>query len=325
MKRIFSLILLFFLFSCKEKFNPNEFKGSWIPIDDNKDIISLPVITLKKDSIYVEDLYTFITKGNYKLKNNSISFNFLSDTLKYDFKFNRIDSTISINKIKYGFWEGYSYDLLLKGYQLINLNKENNITVDSLRRFDNGFHLFKDRNDSIKLRLNDKITSDFNLIKGFSQGPIHFDIPISVIYIGKNVKLKDLLKCYFQLYSINKVASMLITDYNLENNLYGGYCDRFFFWEKQIDDFSFNKVERPRLSDNNREKYLHKYSPEIIAINSLDDINKLKGITFESNYLIQVNTDMNIETYISLKEKISEIKKREKIRIRTEFNLFLPN
>ena len=118
---------------------------------------------------------------------------------------------------------------------------------------------------------------------------------------------------------------MLVTSFDLKTNLYGGFYDRFTFWEKQIDDFSFEKIERPKLRDNIRKDYLKKHTPKIIEITSKNDFKKLTILNVDNNYLIQINTDLSVETYIKIKEKISKIRELQKIRIRTEFNLYLSN
>lgn len=324
MRKLFVFLISLIFFSCQEKFNPKEFKGTWIPINEKGEFKNLPTITFQNDSVYFEDLYTYVIKGNYHSKSNSIKFLLKNDTIKSDFSFNREDSIITINKTKYAFWEEYSYDTNFINYELIGLKNRKNITINHLSKYDNGFHLFKNNSNSIKLRINDKVTSDFNQIIPFSiVGPIHFDIPLTIIYIGKDIKLNHLLKCYSRLYCINRPGAMLVTSFDLRSNLYSGFRDRFTFWEEQIDNFSNERIERPKLRDNDRKEFIKKYSPQFILINSKEDFHKLNNLKNKKFNLIQINSNMDLKTYISLKEKISEINEKQNVKVKTEFDIFL--
>lgn len=327
MKRILLILLLSLLFSCQEKFNPNEFKGTWISLDSNESFNEiLPTITFKKDSVYLEDIYTYVLKGKYEIKQNTITSYFKKDTIISKFNFNNKDSIITIGKNKYAFWEGYSYDTKFIEYDLININRKGGITPDSLRNLDCAMHLFKMPNDSLILKVNDKTTSNYDVIPSFVIFTDKFDYTFPGIYIGENILLKDLLNIYIRLWSVNIKQSMLVLEFDLRNNLYSNYLDNFDFWVSQIENYNDNQSERiqaPISNELTRVEYLKKYAPKVIEINSIKDFIALEVINKNNNYLIQIDTDMDLETYINLKEKISEIIKGEKIRIKTEFNQFL--
>ena len=161
-----SVLYLLTLFTCKEKFKSKDYKGSWINIDDKNRSYS-STITFRKNSVYFEDYYSFITKGLFKIANNEIFFYLKKDTLKYDFNYKQEDSTIIIGANKYGFWEEYSYHSNFEDYGLIQIKRKNPITQDSLSKLDCVLHLFKDSNDSLKLKVNDKITTLFDRIPSF--------------------------------------------------------------------------------------------------------------------------------------------------------------
>ena len=325
MKRMIYFLIAFSTISCKKEFKPDNFKGVWTNLTENNSSNELPSITFRNDSIYLEDIYTYTVKGKFELSRNKIMYYLKNDTLTYEFSFNSNDSTILINNHKYRFWEGYSYDETMTNYDLIGVTNLGSITTDSLYRFDGGFHLFKNKQDSTKLKLNEKITSNFNEIKRFDFD-IHFDLPITVIYIGKNISLKDLIKCYLVFGSFgNKRSSLLITNYNPKTNSYNGIIDRFDFWKEQITPIlkKENAPSLPFLDEDSKNIYFKRYKPKNIIINSKDDFHFL-NVSENNNLLISINPNLELEDYLTLKQQIQVLKKEKKIKIRTEFK-YLPN
>lgn len=322
MKRIFYLLLIIITFSCQDKFNYSDYKGTWIHIDDDQRSY-LPLVTFRNDSVFLEDIYSFVTKGKFKVTRNKIFYYLKNDTIEYDFNYNHKDSTITIDKRKYRFWESFSYNSSFVDYDLINIKRSNKITTDSLSKLDCAMHLFKDDNDSLKIKLNDKIVSDYTQIPRFVILTDKFDYTFPGIYLGKKINIKDLIKVYIRLWNVHIKKSMLILELNIRKNLYSNYLDNFGFWNEQLTLLSGERIEPPKYINNNRKEYLQKYSPELIIITSVNDFNQLKQFHKNRNYLIQINKNLSIENYIILKEIISEIKKNDKISIKTEFIDFL--
>lgn len=309
---------LIILLSCKQKFNPNEFKGTWFILDKDQSISNLPNITFRNDSIFIEDRFTYPTKGKFKITRSKIFYYLEKDTLKYEFNFNSKDSTITIDSNKYYFLDGFSYDTNFIDYKLANIYKQNIISSDSLSKYNCGFHLYKDSKDSLKLKLNDKEVDDFELIPRFAFQR-HKPNEVVVIYIGKKIKLKDILKCYAQLSTINIEKAFLLTGYNFEENSYNGFLDNFELWSSQINLLLKEKIKPIYFNELSRKKYIQIYNPKTIIINSKKDFEKLSIFKTGTNYLIQINSEINLEDYISLKEKIFEIKVKYPKKIRTEF------
>lgn len=322
MKNLIYFLILLGTVSCKKEFNPSDFKGVWMNIDKGDSFSSSPSIIFKNDSIYLEDIYAYVSKGKFKISKNKITYYLKKDTLVYNFSFNNKDSTILINNNKYGFWDGYSYNDKLISYDLIDIKNLGLITIDSLVRFDGGFHMFKNSSGVTTLKLNDKITSDFNEIRRFVFDSL-FDIPVPVIYIGDRIKTSDLINSYFQLGNIR--AALLITNYDPKTNLYNGYLDKFQFWDSQIEKYYNYKIPNKVPELLSREKYFKKFSPSLIEINTRKDINKLNNLKVQSNYLISINPQIDIESYFLLKKQLSGISKKKDIKLRTEFNFFLQN
>lgn len=323
MKKLILFLSICFLISCQDKFNPNKLRGSWISLDSEESFnYILPTFTFKNDSVYIIDVYGYATKVKFKFFNNKMSFISKDDTLEYNFEYRSNDSTLIIDNNEYINYPGF---VILKNdfinYELLDLKTEKNITSDSLSKFDNGFHLFKDINDSLRLKLNDRILSDFESIPSFVIGHHQTKSFGSVIYTDKKIKLKDLIKCYTKLWQVNQKSNLLITGYDIKTNLYSGFKDRIEFWQEQTNLYFKEKNKPINPKALSRSQYIKKYTPKTIKINSDIDFNKLNTINKENNYLIQINIDIPLETYIYLKEKISNIKKKESIRIKTEFNL----
>ncbi|APZ46812.1 hypothetical protein BW723_11185 [Polaribacter reichenbachii] len=306
------------LISCKEKFNPNEFKGTWFILDKDQSISNLPYITFRNDSVFFEDMFTYTTLGKFKITRSKIFYYFKKDTLNYEFNFSSKDSTITIDSNEYFFLDGFSYDSKFIDYQLANIYTKNIISSDSLSKYNCGFHLFKDSKDSLKLKLNDKETNDFELIPRFAFQR-HKPNEVVVIYIGEKIKLKDILKCYVKLSTVNIKKAFLLTGHNFKENNYNGFLDDFEIWRSQINLFLKEKIEPVYSDELSRKKYIQNYNPKIIIINSKNDFEKLSDIKTITNYLIQINSEMSIEEYISLKEKVFQIKIKYPKKIRTEF------
>jgi hypothetical protein len=308
-------------FSCKEKFNPNEFRGIWIPLDNKGAYANLPSITFQNDSLYLHDIYTYNSFASYKIRSKSIEFFVKNDTLKYDFNFSRKDSILKINNNDYMFMEGYHDGIEIVNYDLINLRINQPISPDSLSNYQSAFHIFRDKKGILKLKLNDKTTSDFNLLPSFAFQK-HRQVKNIVIYIGENITLREIVKCYFLLYQVNINQVFLLTDFDIKNNTYYGFLDNFEFWQNQINELSTEKIE-PIITiiENQKKKYLKKYSVQTILVNQFDEKSNISLDTIDKtgNYLIKINSEMSLEKYILLKEKIFMIENKEGIKIRTEF------
>lgn len=320
MRRLIYFLFLLGLTSCKKEFNPDNFKGVWMNIDKKNSSYRLPSLTFKNDSVYLEDIYTYVTKGKFKILKNKITYYLKKDTLVYNFSFNNKDSTILINNNKYGFWDSYSYNDELISYDLIDIKNLDLITTDSLVRFYGGFHIFKNNYGITMLKLNDKITSDFNEIYRF-EFDIHFDIPIPVIYIGDKIETTDLINSYFQLGNLR--AALLITNYDTKTNLYNGYLDKFQLWNSQIEKHYDYKTQYKLPKLLSRGEYFRSYTPDLIEFKTINDIDKLDSLKPNKNYLISINPKIDLESYLLLKKRVSYLNKEKDMNLRTEFNLHL--
>lgn len=312
MKRLILLITLFSFISCKEKFNPKEFKGTWF-LFGNNDSLASPVITFKNDSIFLEDSFCYPLNYKYEVKDDKFVCISNSDTLIFKFNFERTDTTLTFDKQKYFFSEGHLHNNSPKEYELINTNSKNKITIDSLNTFKSGFHLLKDSDKNLLLKLNDKYTNDLNILTHFAFQS-HKPIDTQVMYIGDDVNLTELIECFKKLYQVNTKKAMLITCINMKKKSYCGFLDEFEFWDRQLFEMNSEPISR---SNNSRKKFIIKHKPTVIKIYSKKDFEKLNHINKKDKYLISISSNLKIEDYINLKEKIFKIDKN----IRTEFIL----
>ncbi|MFY0629436.1 MAG: hypothetical protein JXR05_03585 [Flavobacteriaceae bacterium] len=323
MKKILLLFISISFFSCQEKFNPNEFKGSWLPFDKNGDYLPTPTIEFKNDSIFFSDIYIFTKGGEFIIRDKQIFIKFLNDSLNEKLLFNRKDSSILLGETKYHFFEGYNTEKITE-YELIEYNTNQKIDINLLKRFDAGFHLFKNKLGVVKLKLNDRITNHED-IHSFTFGiSPHFDIPIIAIYIGKGVSLKEVVRCYYQLASVNMLKVALITSFDLKENKYNAHIEKIEIWNEQITNHFKDSLEYHEFDINNRSFFVNKYSPKSIIINSSKDFNKIDAIDSKYSYLISISDDLPLADYIYLKERLLEVRKKRETRIRTEiidFNL----
>ena len=98
MKNTLYFLFIIIIISCNKEFNPYKYKGTWININDDYSISSYPSITFRNDSIYLEDIYSYVLKGKFKIFKNEITYYFNNDTICNKFYFNHKDSTILVGK-----------------------------------------------------------------------------------------------------------------------------------------------------------------------------------------------------------------------------------
>lgn len=103
MKKLFFLLIITSLICCKEKFNPKEFKGTWIPLDKDSAYANLPSITFQNDTAYFEDTYTYNISSKYEIGRKSITWFFPKDTFENTFSFYKKDTTFILNNTTYFF------------------------------------------------------------------------------------------------------------------------------------------------------------------------------------------------------------------------------
>lgn len=321
MKKIALLLIITSFSACHEKFEPHKFNGTWLNIDNDGSFSNLPSIIFKNDSAYFSDIYTYTSKAKYQIRNNKITFLFKNDTITQNLKFQRKDSALYIGNHKYNFWEGHYDSIDFINYDLIGIEKPGKISTDSLKRFDGGFHLFKDNSGVTKLKLDEEITPNFNKLLHYDYD-IHFDLPITIIYVGKKIKLLDLIESYKYLNLYSKRCAMIITNYNFKTNSYNGFIDTFNFWQEQITPLlKVNKIPKiPFLPEDNKSLFKKIYTPQLITINRKEDF-KLLNVLENNNLLISINPNLDLKDYFELKQLIQAIKKDRKIKVRTEFIL----
>jgi hypothetical protein len=59
---------------------------------------------------------------------------------------------------------------------------------------------------------------------------------------------------------------------------------------------------------------------KFITMNSASDMEKLDSLEVNSSYLIAINSNLNMEEYVSLKMRINELRRTKKYKIKAEID-----
>ena len=325
MRLLLLFILAGFLISCQDQFDPQKFGNTWFPDYEHGDYSAQPFIKFNKDSIHFIDIFDYHAVRKYEVKNRSIHIEHGDSTIIKNFKFSSKDSTLVIADKRYLYYPDY-YPLEDDiRYQLIGLESPLKTTAKELHRYETGFHLIS-TNGTVKLKLNDRLRS-FDDIPAFVMNTSpHFDLLGNVIYIGQGIQLKDVISAYYQLASINQLKVVLVTNFDLATGFYNIQFDRIDIWNEQLHTYFLPEhLEVPHFDINNRNHFLKKHDPIIVEINSKKEFSKLEPINPNRSYLISISNDLDLIDYLALKQKILEIRKRTKTKIRTEFTSARPN
>jgi len=317
MKQCLIALIIFAFYSCKDRFEPTKYSGIWVPIDEDERFVNTSYISFEDDSIFFSDSYTYTKQGSYKLQDEKMNIELEDETFEKSFSFRKKDSSFLFGSQRYQLITILPRDTLGR-YELMNIKTKHKISGDSLAKLDSGFHIFRNANDSLRLKLNDRY-SRLNHIPDFvfRTGSSHY--PTHAIYLGKRTKLIDLVNCYYQLASANHLKVFLILNFNVEKNEYSILPEGIDLWEEQLQKHFDPTILEPIDADNTRESFMKKYAPEIIEINTTEDFVKLESIEDSKNYLISINSNLELEKYIVLKEQLLQIKGKMENRIRTEF------
>ena len=326
MKTKLYFIIILTSLQCCSKFESRNFKGGWLAFENDTigNIISLPQINFKNDSIFFTDTYGYIEKGIFSIKNNQITVTTNKTTFTKSFNFSSKDSILNIDNTTYSYWPGYTHENFK--YDLIGIKTKTSFSSKNIITSKTGFHLIKNKNNEICLKLNEKIVSNIDEIIPFVYHSnclgIKNSINPNLIYLGKKVTLNDFLQCYYRLAQINQLKVLLITDFDIKTNTYNGVYDNIRIWNSQLTKFNQlkNSPPSPTTSQNDKEIYIKKFSPELISIETTSAINKIATINSSTNYLITINNNViSLKEYINLKQKVIELRKKYKTKIVIEF------
>jgi hypothetical protein len=319
MKQLLTLLIAFAFYSCKDSFNPKKYQGSWIAFDEEGAYSNRYTISFEGNSILFTDLYSYTKQGIYQIESNKITIKLRDETFEKPFYFRKKDSSFLIESKRYRLITGWPKDTLER-YQLVDVSTQYKISGDSLAKFDSGFHLFRDSTDSLRIKLNDKY-GYYDQIPHFVFRTDSFRYPTNVIYVGKKIKLNDLVKCYYQLALVNHRQVLLVTDVSIIKNEYSTINESIEIWDEDLYE-EFENIEPPNGFENdNKYNFLKKYRPQTIQIHSKEDFYKLNDIQSTKNYIIAIDQSLELKEYFELKRQILQIKRETNNAIRTEFIL----
>lgn len=323
MKKIVFLGLSILFFSCQKSFHPEKYQGCWAAAGDDLHFLPLPTINFKNDSIFFTDTFTHVSAGNFSIKGNKIKISTHNETFEKEFRFHEKDSSIQYGRNIYYLKPHWKPNYLGK-YELLNINTSNRISFDSLSKYDTGFHLIQDYDNTVKVKLNEKLSGLEDIIP-FTFRTSFKNYKGNVIYLGKGITLKDLVDCYLELTKINQLKVILVTNFDLNSNEYNILPERINIWNHQVYNHFKNEPIFNGFSGNIRSEYIRYHSPLIISINSKEDFGKINQLKSEHNYIISTNKLLSLKDYFELKDLILDIKKEKGIQIRTEIIDFPPD
>lgn len=304
---VFSILIFL---ACKE-ITKVDIKGNWIVAPNGSREPKFWEINFKEDSVELIDYNFFKEVGKYQIENEIIRIQLERDDLLIETKIKNleVDTLVIFDSLAYYRNIGITFSNFDE-YKLIGIS-----TDKFLSKENDLFHLihFYKSDNEIKIRCADKNAS-FEDIHLFLEGS--HSKPKVLLFIGQGVNLKDLQRIYYRLASAGPLEIWLGTKKE-------GFLDTHIFKDKiEIwwDDLEFHlqnlKIPQPPPPPppnefTSKEEYLKNggYNVEILDKNDLTKIEKLLP---NGKYVISIDSNISIEDYFELKQKLNEKRKLNK-------------
>lgn len=303
--KLYLYILTFLLinFSCSQK-KFERLRGVW-KLDNNVKIETpfFPIeLNFETDSLILIDDHHFKHQIRYQIIDDSIEMIFSNDNIrKLKFSFCS-DSKISIGNCKFYKFPN-DFENNVKPYEMIGY-KTDEILIQ--RSFSNIIHLVK-IDGQVKVILND-MTTDLEKIPDFLETNHGTPLPL-ILYLGKGLEFKDLVKAYLWIKLSNTHKVTLVTGNESFDKFYV-LKDFIQIKDSLLENF-YNRENIKHLSTypiDNQNK-----DRTIIEINNKTDIEKLINLNDSTKYLIQVGNKLELIGYLELITKIRGKKNFKKI------------
>ncbi|CAL2083389.1 conserved hypothetical protein [Tenacibaculum sp. 190524A05c] len=295
-------------------------EGNWIFSSDHNDTKNneyplFSQIIFKNDIMICMDEFNYSFHSKYQIQYDSITI-FFSRNLPLQFHFIKSDSALYFANKKYKKGQ-YPIKKPLK-YDLINLESENQLTSDELVKYISTFHVILNDNVLKFNRDNEFVPLQHIMFNNSS----HSEKYLFNLYLNESIStLEDLKSLFGELTKFNVYRINLITKIDVKKQLYHIFTCDTDIWNDEIPPFKIGeKVNPPPLIKEyqNREAYIKGYNPYLIEIKSFADIDKIKNIKKDSNYLISINIKLTIKDYLKIIEKLNKIRTIKNTWIRTE-------
>ena len=310
------LLLIIILSSCSKKIDEKDLQGNWSWYYQENDVNNIAEIIIKNDSITLVDFFIYPKKGIYRLKNDSIIIDLKNEIIKRKITLN--DTSLILNSTNFQKNEIINKKKY-KEIELTNISSELKINADELYKYQGSFILLK-HNESIKIKFNNKYA---DLSEYIFSNRLHNEKWGHIIFLGKNIILKELKNVFLELIYNNIHNIKFITKANFQDNNYDFHNLRINLWKKEVDQYTIEnslvKKQFPNIpATYSKENYIKINNPILMEIKSEKDFIKLDKTKPNSTYLISININLTVKEYLLLNQKINKIRKAKNIKIRTE-------
>lgn len=306
-RNLILIISILFFASCKE-ITKDDIKGNWKVVPRGYDELIYWEINFKEDKAELIDDNLFKELGEYQVENGKIKIKLDRDDLIIETEIKRldVDTLLVFDSLMYHRNRAIP-NSKFEEYKLIGIP-----TNRLLSKEKDLFHIihFYKSNEEIQIRCGDTKTT-FEDLPLFLEGG-HFK-PKVLIFIGEGINLKDLKRIYFRLASIHQLRIWLgtkregISDTHIIN-------DKIEIWWDDLENHLANsKIRQPSLPPppmefTSKENYLKNGGKEI-KISNKNDLLKIDELTEIERYVISINSNLSIEDYLEVKERLNEKRK----------------
>jgi len=280
------------LFSCSQK-RIESLDGAW-RLDYNGQIES-PFFPFELyfvgDSLILIDGNNFKHHISYQIIDDSIEMLFSNESIrKLEFSFHS-DSIIYLGTSKFHKFPNDSQNDV-KPYELIDY-KADEILIDSF--YSSIIHLVK-IDGQAKVILND-ITTDLKNIPDFLESS-HGISPSLIVYLGKGLEFSDLIEAYMWIERSNKYKVTLVTGNDRFDMFY--IVNDFISVDNFLKEVFLKKEKLKPLPPHPGDS--DKLESQIIEIRNQVDIEKLFNTNDSTNYLIQIDSQLDLLQYLEILE-----------------------
>ena len=302
--------------SCSNNINVKNLQGNWYWNYHEKDNNNLAEVIIKNDSIILIDYLNFIKKGVFTIEQDSMIIKLKNEVLRKKIKL--IDSSLILNFTSFRKYDEDDH-INYSEIDLIDLESERRISAIKLSKYQGSFKLLK-INDSIKIKFGDRYCS---LEEYIYSVPVHFEKPGHVVLLGNNFSLQELQDVFLEMNYNNILAIRFVTKTDFKDFYYHVFLVKTDIWQAEVNQYiekkRFEKKGIPNVPEYySKQRYIKSNNPTLIEIESEKDFIKLDKTKVNTTYLISINSTLSVKEYLLLSQKINKIRKKNKLKIRTE-------
>jgi len=321
LKKPFFYILLILCFGCQTEKNYG-LDGYWFITEKDwreGEVYEYDEIIFEGDSLRLSDGFSFETNGTYSIHKDSILFQ-LRNGEKFKTPFRRIakDSILIFNNKHFQFESDSTYfpsKIGMEIYDLVGVNTQERI---SDKYYHVPIHLYY-KDGVRKIRIRETFIEDLSQVY-LALNSIHHNYRKSIqplIFIGKNVKIKDLNDILLNSGSSSQRYSLIVNQ-NYEDG-YHLFIDKNYIWGEIYEDkIKERKAPPPPPFKTSFRKYFIENGFEVIKLCVKEDNQRLDNLKENGKYIFSICGSHGIESYIRIKNHLRTLRKQKNILYRTE-------